>query len=91
MKKQYAYIQTVENSGKVTSAGSYYFQLVSEDGQIFFFTENDMKKAKTRAKKNAEDLVLSNVKFDVVNDKKEVPKKITFGEALNRLVLPWKW
>lgn len=90
MKKQYAYIQTVKNKGKRTSAGTEYFQLVSEDGQIFFFTENDMKKAKSRALKNSEDVIFTDVTFDVVVDKWGLQKNITLGEALNRL-LPWKW
>jgi hypothetical protein len=91
MKKQYAYIQTVENSGKRTSAGSQYFQLVSEDGNVFFFTENDMKKAKSRALKNCEDLVLTDVTFDVVIDKWGLYKNITLREALGKIFLPWNW
>lgn len=90
MKKQYAYIQSVENSGKRTSAGLKYFQVVTEDSSVFFFTENDMKKAKSRAEKNTEDQKLCNVTF-VDLDKKDVRKKVTIGEALGKLLIPWRW
>ncbi len=90
MKKQYAYIQSVENSGKRTSAGSQYFQVVTEDSSVFFFTESDMKKAKSRAEKNTEDQKLCNVTF-VDLDKKDTRKSVTLGEALGKLLIPWKW
>ena len=56
MKKQYAYIQSVTNSGKRTSARGQYIQLVTEDSKVYFFTLSDMKKAKERANKNPEDV-----------------------------------
>ena len=90
MEKQYAYIQSVENTGKRTSAGTEYFQLVTERGGVYFFTASDMKKAKTRAEKNTEDQAIENIKF--VNLTENPAKKdISFGQALGKLLNPLKW
>ena len=90
MKNQYAYIQSVTNSGKRTSARGQYIQLVTEDLKVYFFTLSDMKKAKDRADKNTEDQQLRAITF-VNLDKEDTRKKVTLGEALGKLLIPWKW
>jgi len=101
MKKQYASIQSVENTGKRTSAGTTYVQVVTEDDSVFFFTENDMKKAKLRAEKNVEDQVPRSVKFELKTATLTKPQTmkatkagnadVSFGQAIGKLPNPWKW
>ena len=93
MKKQYASIQSVDNTGKRTSAGTTYIQVVTEEDDVFFFTENDMKKAKTRAEKNVEDQIPRSVNYELQT--KTTPKvdntDVSFGQAIGKLLNPWKW
>lgn len=63
MKYQYAYIQSVENKNKKTSASEEYIQLATEEGGVYFFTEAEMEQAKARAAKNPEDQQLRDVEF----------------------------
>jgi len=51
-----AYIQLIKNKKLRTSSSKYYFQVYSESGEVYLFTENDLKKAAERAKKNPEDV-----------------------------------
>ena len=60
---KYAYINTVVNDKKKNNAALVYFQISSDDGRHFLFTENELKKAEARAKKNPEDLHIRNLKF----------------------------
>lgn len=63
MKYQYAYIQSVKNKNKKTSASKEYIQLAIEEGEVYFFTEAEMEQAKARATKNPEDQQLRDVEF----------------------------
>lgn len=60
---KYAYINTVVNDKKKNNAALVYFQISSDDGRHFLFTENELKKAEARAKKNPEDLDIRNLTF----------------------------
>jgi len=60
---KYAYINTVVNDKKKNNAALVYFQISSDDGRHFLFTENELKKAEARAKKNPEDLHIRNLTF----------------------------
>ena len=60
---KYAYINAVVNKQKKNHASLVYFQIRSDDGRHFLFTENELKKAESRAKKNEEDLNIRNIKF----------------------------
>jgi len=60
---KYAYINAVVNKQKKNNASLVYFQISSDDGRHFLFTENELKKAEARAKKNEEDLEVRNIKF----------------------------
>lgn len=60
---EFAYINTVANDKKKNNAALVYFQISSDDGRHFLFTENELKKAETRAKKNPEDLKVRNLTF----------------------------
>lgn len=101
MKNQYAIIQSVSNSGKRTSAGTTYIQVVTEEDTVYFFTENDMKKAKNRADKNVEDQVPRSVRFELdsagagkpqtMKATKAVNADVTIGQAIGKLLNPWKW
>ncbi|MDB4317781.1 hypothetical protein N9973_00625 [bacterium] len=51
------------NDKKKNNAALVYFQISSDDGRHFLFTENELKKAETRAKKNPEDLKVRNLTF----------------------------
>ena len=60
---KYAYINTVVNNKKKNNAALVYFQVSSDDGRHFLFTENELKKAEARAKKNQEDLDVRTITF----------------------------
>ncbi len=60
---KYAYINAVVNKQKKNNASFVYFQISSDDGRHFLFTENELKKAESRAKKNEEDLNIRNIEF----------------------------
>ena len=60
---KYAYINEVVNKQKKNNASLVYFQISSDDGRHFLFTENELKKAESRAKKNEEDLNIRNIEF----------------------------
>lgn len=60
---KYAYIKTVENKKRKNNASSLYFQISPDDGRHFLFTENELKKAESRAKKNPEDIEVRNIIF----------------------------
>lgn len=60
---KYAYINTVVNDKKKNNAALVYFQISSDDGRHFLFTENELKKAESRAKKNPEDLQIRDLTF----------------------------
>jgi hypothetical protein len=60
---EYAYINTVVNDKKKGNGALVYFQISSDDGRHFLFTENELKKAELRAKKNLEDLNVRNLTF----------------------------
>jgi hypothetical protein len=60
---KYAYINAVVNKQKKNNASLVYFQISSDDGRHFLFTENELKKAESRAKKNKEDLNIRNIEF----------------------------
>ena len=60
---KYAYINTVVNNKKKNNAALVYFQVSSDDGRHFLFTENELKKAEARAKKNQEDLDVRIITF----------------------------
>jgi len=48
---KYAYINAVVNKQKKNNASLVYFQISSDDGRHFLFTENELKKAESRAKR----------------------------------------
>jgi hypothetical protein len=60
---KYAYINAVVNKQKKNNASLVYFQVSTDDGRHFLFTENELKKAEARAKKNSEDLKIRNIEF----------------------------
>ena len=60
---KYAYINAVVNKQKKNNASLVYFQISYDDGRHFLFTENELKKAESRAKKNKEDLNIRNIEF----------------------------
>ena len=60
---QYAYINTVVNNQKKNNASLVYFQISSDDGRHFLFTENELKRAEARAKKNPEDIIARDIAF----------------------------
>ena len=51
-----AYIKLVNNKKARTSASDKYFQVFSELGEAYLFTQHDMEKAQNRAKRNPEDV-----------------------------------
>jgi len=60
---EYAYIKTVVNNQKKNNASLVYFQISSDDGRHFLFTENELKRAESRAKKNPEDIKVREITF----------------------------
>ena len=68
MERQYAYIQIVENKKKKTSANEKYFQLVTQNNKVYFFTEKEIERAEKRASKNPEDQKLVEVNYEVIID-----------------------
>jgi len=60
---KYAYINTVVNDKKKGNGALVYFQISSDDGRHFLFTENELKKAEARAKKNPEDIEVRDITF----------------------------
>jgi len=54
-KIQRAYIKLVTNKKARTSSSKKYFQVYSENGTAYLFTQSDMEKALNRAKRNPED------------------------------------
>lgn len=58
---KYAYITTVDNKEKITSSNTSYTQITTEDGEVYFFTEAQLKTASNRAKKNPEDICNSKL------------------------------
>jgi hypothetical protein len=68
MERQYAYIQSVKNKEKKTSASDSYIQLVTQSGKVYFFTEKEVERAEKRASKNSKDQKLIEVEYQVVVD-----------------------
>ena len=68
MERQYAYIQSVKNKEKKTSASDSYIQLVTQSGKVYFFTGKEIERAEKRASKNSEDQKLIEVEYQVVVD-----------------------
>ena len=60
---EYAYINTVVNNEKKNNASLVYFQISSDDGRHFLFTENELKRAEARVAKNPEDLEVRDITF----------------------------
>jgi hypothetical protein len=65
--KRYAYIQSVNNKKKKTSANKSYIQVVTEDMEVYFFTESELERAQKRAKSNPEDQDLVEVSYERVS------------------------
>jgi hypothetical protein len=61
--RKYAYLQKVENSKIRTSANSEYTQIVTEDMEVYFFTNDELENAKLRATKNPEDQKLVEITY----------------------------
>jgi hypothetical protein len=60
---EYAYIDTVLNNKKRGDGAPFYIQVSFDDGRHFLFTENELKQAEERAKKNPEDLKVRDITF----------------------------
>jgi hypothetical protein len=61
--RKYAYLQKVENSERRTNANSEYTQIVTEDMEVYFFTNDELENAKLRATKNPEDQKLIEITY----------------------------
>lgn len=66
MEKQYAYMQSVTNKQKKSSAATEYIQLITENKKVYFFTERELAKAEERAAKNIEDQQIVEVEYQVI-------------------------
>lgn len=64
--KVYAYLTEVENKKRRANANKVYHALVTEDMQIYFFTEDELRKAQVRALQNREDIEPIEVTYEIV-------------------------
>lgn len=66
MNKKYAYITTIENKRRRGNADKTYTALVTEEMNVYFFTEDDMRRAQKRALQNREDIEPIEVTYEIV-------------------------
>ncbi len=60
---KYAYIKAVTNDKRRGNSALVYIQISSDDDRHFLFTEDELKKAEARARKNPEDLEVRDITF----------------------------
>lgn len=66
MNKRYAYITQVENKHRRGNADKTYTALVTQDMHIYFFTEEELRRAQVRALQNREDIEPIEVSYEIV-------------------------
>jgi len=66
MNRKYAYITTVENKKRRGNADKTYTAIVAEDFNVYFFTDEELRRAKVRALQNHDDIKLIDVNYEIV-------------------------
>lgn len=65
---KFAYVTKVTNKQKKSNANDTYIQIVTEDLNVYLFTETELDRARQRAEKNPEDLSIKEFEYEIVKD-----------------------
>lgn len=64
--RKYAYLTKVDNRHRRGNADHQYNALVTEDMYIYFFTDEELRRAQIRALQNREDINPIEVSYEIV-------------------------
>jgi hypothetical protein len=66
MNRKYAYLTSVENKKRRGNADKTYTAFVTEDFHVYFFTDEELRRANVRALQNRDDIELVDVSYEIV-------------------------